>query len=58
MYGEDQATLPAFRELMEVIWDLDIFPDVTVLPLPSGGGRNPTREAAIEQALEGSWYDI
>ena len=56
VYGEDQATLPALRELMEVIWELGILPDIKVLPQPFGDGRTTTREAAIEQAMEGTWF--
>jgi len=56
VYGEEQATLPANRELMEVIWEMCIFPDVKVLPAATSGGQKPaTRQEAIEQALGGTW---
>ena len=55
VYGEEQAAHPANRELMEVIWEMGIIPDVKVLPI-AAGGQNPTSKAeAIEQALRGTW---
>ena len=48
--------MPAHRELLAVIWEMGILPDVKVLPLPSMVDPPPeTKEAAIEQALEASW---
>ena len=55
VYGEEQATLPANRELMEVFWEMGIIPDVRVLPIAAGGQNPTTRGAAIEQALGGTW---
>ncbi len=56
VYGEEQVTVPAHRELLAVIWEMGILPDVKVLPLPSMVDPPPeSKKAAIEQALEGSW---
>ena len=56
VYGEDQARHPSHQELMEVIWELGILPEVRVLPIRGGGGGKPgSKEEAIKQALGGSW---
>lgn len=53
LHGEAQRPAPSFRELLPVIWDLGILPDVQVLPDPfrRGGDRPATREVAIRLAL-------
>jgi SAM-dependent methyltransferase len=62
VYGEEQATVPGYRELLPVLWELGILPDVQVLPglpqVPGGpmGARLPQRqEEAVELALQGQW---
>jgi ubiquinone/menaquinone biosynthesis C-methylase UbiE len=56
VYGEDQAMVPTHRELLPVIWGMAILPDVKIMPPPSQASDNPTsKDAAIEQALGGSW---
>jgi SAM-dependent methyltransferase len=53
IYGEPQAPMPGHRELLPVLWDMGILPDVRVLPEPSWweDWRYPTREEAIEATL-------
>ena len=62
VYGEEQAPVPGYRELLPVLWELDILPDVHVLPgvpvVPGGnmGARLPqTPEDAVQLALQGQW---
>src|SRR5262247_4335522 len=62
VYGEEPVALPGYRELLPVLWDLDILPDVHVLPgvppVPGGpmGARLPqTPEDAVQLALQGQW---
>ena len=57
MYGEDQAVLPGHRELLPVLWDMGILPDVQVLPeSPWWEGQTPpTREEAVEMILTDRW---
>ena len=58
VYGETQAPLPGFRHLMSVLWEMDILPDLLVLPdAPWWENENhDSREDALEWALEGSWF--
>ena len=64
VYGRKQAPVPGHRELLPVLWDLGILPDVRVLGSANAGssGRGPasmglsrpvfaTRDEAIESAL-------
>ena len=56
VYGEEMAVVPTYRELLPVIWEMGILPDIKVLALPSSVDQFPTdREEAIKQALGGSW---
>ena len=57
VYGEPQAPMPGHRELLPVLWDIGILPDVRVLPAPTWweDWRHPTREEAIESVLFGRW---
>ncbi|MYC30002.1 MAG: class I SAM-dependent methyltransferase [Chloroflexi bacterium] len=57
LYGEPMAPVPGFRELLAVLWDLDILPDVLALPEPPWweGDPIPTREEAMRNALESVW---
>ena len=56
-HGEEQEQLPGFRLLLPVLWEMDILPDVLVLP----DGRwwenrvYPSREDALKWAVEGPW---
>lgn len=46
--GEDQLPVPGHRELLAVLWELGILPDVRVLPEPRLRGPFPrTREEAV-----------
>ena len=54
--GHDQALVPGHSELLPVLWEMGVLPDVRVLAAPGRGtailGRShPTREATIESAL-------
>lgn len=62
VYGEEPVGVPGYRELLLVLWELDILPDVRVLPgipqVPGGnmGARLPqTPEDAVQLALQGQW---
>jgi SAM-dependent methyltransferase len=62
VYGEEPVGVPGYRELLPVLWELDILPDVHVLPgvpaVPGGnmGARIPqTPEDAVQLALQGQW---
>ena len=54
LHGEPQVHVPTHRELLAVIWDLGILPDVRVLPDTFRGARErpPTRAEAIRYAVE------
>jgi SAM-dependent methyltransferase len=62
VYGEEPVAVPGYRELLPVLWEMDILPDVQVLPgvppVPGGpmGARMPqTPEDAVQLALQGQW---
>jgi SAM-dependent methyltransferase len=62
VYGEDPVGVPGYRELLPVLWEMDILPDVHVLPgvpmVPGGnmGARLPqTPEDAVQLGLQGQW---
>ena len=62
VYGEEQVAAPGHRELLPVLWELGILPDVHVLPgvpqVPGGnmGARLPqTPEDAVQLALQRPW---
>ena len=62
VYGEEPVAVPGYRELLPVLWELGILPDVHVLPglplVPGGplGARMPqTPEDAVQLALQGQW---
>src|SRR5499427_5909224 len=62
VYGEEPMGVPGYRELLPVLWELDILPDVHVLPgVPAvpggnmGAGIPQTREDAVQLALQGQW---
>jgi SAM-dependent methyltransferase len=54
IYGEEQKIFPGQAQLLPVLWDLGILPDVQVMPESPWweNQRPPTREAAIEMVLE------
>ena len=54
VYGEEQAVLPGHRQLLSVLWDLGILPDVLVLPEPPWWENQtpPTKEDAVLMVVE------
>jgi len=54
VYGEKQAVLPGQAQLLPVLWDMGILPDVQVLPESPWweNERPPTREEAVKLVLE------
>jgi hypothetical protein len=65
VYREAQEGLPGHRELLPVLWDMGILPDVLVLPGASLGLGGPlatglpqTLEEAVQQALQGQWLSL
>ena len=62
VYGEEQATVPGYPELLPVLWEMGILPDVRFFPHPwsfDGVPEEPDyaqdRESALEGALAGIW---
>ncbi len=62
VYAEEQQPAPGYRELLSVLWEMGILPDVRVLPGPRRGAGCSvdtdlprTREQAVERALQGRW---
>ena len=62
VFGEEQSPAPGYRELLAVLWEMGILPDVRVLPNVLYGIRSAvdsglprTRDKAIEMALQGNW---
>jgi hypothetical protein len=59
VFGEEELLTPSHRELVPVLWDLGILPDVRVLPapwdevlpLPAGA----TRDEVITMAADRMW---
>lgn len=52
VYGEPEALVPGHVELMNVLWELGIEPDLRMLPDPPGGyPPSPTLEAAVRNAV-------
>jgi 2-polyprenyl-3-methyl-5-hydroxy-6-metoxy-1,4-benzoquinol methylase len=62
VYGEEQQPSPGYRELLPVLWEMGILPDVRVLPSAQRGAGCPadaalpqTRNQAVAMALQGQW---
>ncbi len=55
LYGEEYPGVPGFRELLPVLWDMRILPEVRVLPQPYASLISPTPERAIEQRVTADW---
>ena len=56
IYGEEQKILPGYQELLAVMWDMGILPDVHVMPeLPWWENQRPsTRDGAVQLILDDS----
>ena len=57
VYGEDQAPVSGHADLLAVLWEMGILPDVRVLPEPPWWEVDlpRTKEAAVQMALQSSW---
>ena len=57
VYGEPLAPMPGHRELLPVLWDMGILPDVRVLPAPTWweDWLYATREEALDSVIFGRW---
>jgi hypothetical protein len=62
VYGEELAPVPGHRELLPVLWEMGVLPDVRVLPdaprLPGAPLQvklPQTHEEAVHWALQGRW---
>ncbi len=57
LYGEPMAPVPGFRELMAVLWDMGILPDLVALPEPPWWEQSllRTRDKAIQDVLDSGW---
>jgi hypothetical protein len=57
VYGEDQAPVSGHQDLLAVLWEMGILPDVCVLPEPPWWEVDlpGTKEAAVQMALQSSW---
>jgi hypothetical protein len=52
VFGEDEEIVPGHMELVQVLWELGIQPDIRLQPDPTGRyPAVPTREAAIQAAI-------
>lgn len=55
IFGEPVESPPGHRELLPVLWDLGILPDVSVLPMPMRENfawrAEPTRDQMVDRAL-------
>ncbi|HZR00272.1 MAG TPA: methyltransferase domain-containing protein [Chloroflexota bacterium] len=56
VFGEPQVTEPGHRELLAVLWEMGILPDVRVLPLPQPRTWRwpvqPTRDLMLDLAVD------
>lgn len=55
IHGEEHADVPGYRELLPVLWEMGVLPEVRVLPGPTqpvGIEDFRTRESTIERALQ------
>ncbi len=57
VYGEALAPMPGHRELLPVLWDMGILPDVRVLPAATWweDWHYATREEALNSVIFGRW---
>ena len=59
IYGETQEWAPGYRELLAVLWEMGVLPDVRVLPEPPWWDTEVpvTHEQAVELALQSHWLE-
>ena len=50
VHGEERITLPGLVELVDVLWSMEIYPDLEMFT-PTGGQTWETREEAFEQLM-------
>ena len=61
VYGESQQEVPGHRQLLPVLWEMGILPNVWVHPGPfrtatfREGKLPQTREDTIEETIRGGW---
>ncbi len=56
LYGEEQEQAPGYQQLLPVLWEMGILPDVRVQRGAFRLGELPqTREEAVRQATQGQW---
>lgn len=55
LYQKPFSPAPGFKELLPVIWDLGILPDVRVSSTPASVIPQPTREKTIEEQVTAAW---
>ena len=62
VYGEDQAVVPGYTDLLPALWEMGILPDVRFLPEGTAfdGVTQPpafpqSKDDAVEMALSGIW---
>lgn len=56
VYEEEQAEVPGYQQLLQVLWEMGILPDVQVQPGAFRAGEVPkTSEEAVHQATQGRW---
>jgi hypothetical protein len=48
VHGQERLKLPSLRELMQVLWEMDIYPDLEMLPPQESRGFE-SRERALQQ---------
>ena len=57
VFGEPLAPMPGHRELLPVLWDMGILPDMRVMPTPTWweDWHHATREKALDSVIFGRW---
>jgi SAM-dependent methyltransferase len=57
VYDEPLAPMPGHRQLLPVLWDMGVLPDVRVLPAPTWweDWHHATRDEALESVIFGRW---
>ena len=60
IHGEEQVSAPGHRELLSVLWEMGILPDIRVLPETPWWDREipQTHTQAVEMALQSRWIKL